>query len=524
MIQRDDPSSSPLRRLTLQPSNTMTNTTARPARTLRLSALALAVGFTCLAGLPAAGQKTAIKAGRILTQAPVEEGAEPEVIENGVILIQNGRITAVGADVEIPWDANVIDASGLTAFPGFVEAHTSRGMDRANENLDVAPFLSVRDSIDPVNFYFEDALRWGVTTINVQQGGECVIGAQGIVVKPNGLTVAEMMVKPDAGLKLVASPKRGLSRATQAQALRTAFGDLRRYLEEIVADKKQGGDMARREALFQGRDLEAPEGKKGRAMTGAAWTVAGLETIPRNEIDEKQEPLLRLVEGSIPAFFHCETALDVHRAIEIATDNGFLARTSLVLGPACWKAAKAVADADVTAILVGSLVHTERDPIDGTEIETFVPTKYRDAGARFVLSSDGSASATLGFLAAEAVGRGLTRSEALDAVTLDAAAALGLADRLGSLEKGKDGNVLLMSGDPLATTTWVEHVVLEGRHVYDRSKDHRMKHILEGQAPPGTAAMGAEAAPPPHEHDDESDDKSGEGEGDAGKGGDEGGK
>ncbi len=452
-----------------------------------------------LAGTALADGKLAIKVGRIIPM----NGPE---ITNGAILIENGRITAIGADLKLPWDAVVIDQPKMVAFPGLVEAHSPRGMDRANENIDVAPFLNVRDSIDPVGFYFEDSLRWGITTINVQQGPNCVIGAQGMVVKPVGITIEDMLVKPDGGLKLSAAPKFGYSPATQQQALRGAFTDLRLYLEEVVRDKQQGGDRAKREALFQGRDLEG-EKSKGKAMGGSAWKVAGLEVIPRGEIDEKQEPLLALVEGKLAAFVYCARPMDVQRALEIARANGFLARTTLVCNTACWKAVDAIVDAGVPVVLEGPLVQLERDPINGKEIETFVPKVFADKKVRFSLSSTNTTTESLWFQAATAVGLGLPRESALKAITIVPAEILGLQKRVGSLEVGKDGNVLLFSGDPLSVTSLVEHVIVEGTHVYDRSKDIRVKALLEGKLPPGTAAAddkgakaaGAAAAKP---HDD----------------------
>ena len=469
--------------------------------TKRSAALFLFAG--ALLAPEVAAQKLAIKAGRIVTRAGPD-------IEDGAIIIVNGRITAVGADAEIPWDATVIDAPDMTAFPGFVEAYAPRGMDRANENIDVAPFLSVRDSVDPVNFFFEDSLRWGVTTINVQQGPQCVIGGQGLVVKPHGMTVEAMAVKTGAGIVLSAAPKRGKSRATQSQALRKAFDDLRRHLEELVQKKKDGDDTARREALFQGRDPEELD-KEGVPMQGSAWTVEGLDTIPRAEIDEKLEPLLGLVEGQTPAFFYCSSPMDVHRALEIARDNGFLARTTLVLGSSCWKAADVIAEAGVPVVLSSTLIHTERDPITGEETETFVPGVFAENGVRFALSSTNASTQSLWFQAAMSIGYGLTREQALDAVTTTPAEILGLGDRVGSLEVGRDGNVLLFSGDPLSVTSFVERVVIEGEEVYDRSKDVRMKHLLEGIAPPGTAAAGSEEGEV-HVHEDEHAEKEEEGE------------
>jgi imidazolonepropionase-like amidohydrolase len=409
-------------------------------------------------------------------------------ITNGTILIDNGRIVAVGADVEVPWDATVIEEPEMVAFPGFVEAHTSNGMDRTNENIDITPFLSVVDSIDPSHFYFEDSLRWGVTTINVQQAEECVIAAQGMVVKPYGVMVEDMLVRPDPGLKLSAAPKRGYSRATQANLLRKAFADLRRYLEDAVKDKKEGGDRARREALFQGRELEG-EAAKGRPMQGSAWKVEGLESVPRGEIDEKQEPLLALVEGRLPAFFYCEAPMDVHRALEIARDNGFLASTTLVLNTRCWKAAEVVAESGVPAVLTGPLTVIERDPITGEEEEIKVPQVFHDKGVRFALSSMNASSQSLWYQAATAVSLGLARADALAAVTTVPAEILGLGKRVGSIEAGKDGNVVLFSGDPLSVHSFVERVVLEGKAVYDRKDDVRWRQLLEGKTPTGTAPM-----------------------------------
>lgn len=466
---------------------------ARPALLVLAAALLTPVSAQAA---PQSG-KVAIKAGKVHTTP-----GEP-AIENGVVVIEDGRITAVGdSETKIPWDAEVIEMPSGVAFPGFVEAHSFRGTDRPNENIDVVPFLTIADSIDPVNFYFEDSLRWGVTTINVQQGNNTVIGGQGLVVKPVGMTVEEMLVKGDIGLKISASPKSGKSSATQVQALRAAFGDLRRYLEGLVQQKKDGDDTARREALFQGRDLEG-ENAKGRAMEGTAWKVEGLERVPRGEVDEKQEPLLALVEGKMGAFIACRAAMDVPHALDVARDNGFLAHTTLVLSGDSWKAADRVGEAGVPVVWAGPQIYTERDPLTGEETRTFVPAVLDQHKIRFALSSEDPTNQSLWFQAAVAVGHGLAREKALAAVTSTPAEILGLGKRVGTLEEGKDGNVLLLSGDPLSINSWVEHVIVEGEHVYDRSKDIRIQHLLEGITPPGTAAMGDDQdAPNPHEHDD----------------------
>ena len=453
-----------------------------PMKLLPLGRSLVAAAAACLLASAGSAQKLVIEAGRIITQAG------PDIVD-GVIVVDGGRITALGpaSEVEKPWDATVVGGPEVVAFPGFVEAHSSSGMDRANENLDVAPFLDIRDSIDPVAYYFEDCLRWGITTVNVQHGPQCVIGAKGMIVRPHGMTVEEMVVRPNFGMKISASPKRGKSRPTQMLALRKAFGDLRRYLEDLVQKERDEKGYAAREALFQGRELDGDKAE-GREMGGSAWKVEGLEMIPRGAIDEKQEPLLDIVEGQKAIFFYCSQPADVPHALEVARTNGFLHRTTLVIEETCWKAAELIAEAGVPVILDDQLVHTWRDPITGEENETFVPGVLQEAGVRFALSSDNTTTNSLWYQASLASGLGLTRQQALDAVTRVPAEILGLGNEVGSLEAGKLANVCLFSGDPLSVTSFVEHVVIEGRHVYDRSKDTRNRHLLDGEQPHGTQA------------------------------------
>jgi imidazolonepropionase-like amidohydrolase len=441
--------------------------------------------------------KLVIEAGRVITQAGPD-------IENGRIVIDGGRITAVGKadEVEKPWDAVVISGPKLVAFPGFVEAHTSQGMDRPNENIDVAPFLDIRDSIDPVAYFFEDCLRYGITTVNVQQGSNCVVGGRGMIVRPFGMTVEQMAVRTLYGMKLSTRPKSGKSRATQMQTLRFAFDDLRYYLEELVEKEKDERGYAKREALFQGRDLEE-EKAEGRPMSSTAWKVEGLELIPRGALEERHAPLLELLEGRYTAFLHCGDPLDVAHALEVARAQGLLAKTVLVIEEDCWKAADLIAEAGVPVVLEGALVDVQRDPITGEEVETFTPSVLHEKGVRFALSSEDPNTRAPAYQAALAVGRGLERAVALDAVTRVPAEILGLGNEVGTLERGKLANVLLLSGDPLSITSWVEHVVLEGRPVYDRSQDLRNKHLLEGVQPPNTAPPSAAEPTKDPEHEGE---------------------
>jgi hypothetical protein len=302
-------------------------------------------------------------------------------------------------------------------------------------------------------------------------------------------------------LKIVAGARPGRSRATQAQVLRKTFDDLRTYLDKLVQDKKDGKDYARREALFQGRDMEKEENKNGRAMEGVApWKVEGFEIVPRGEVDEKQEPLLRLVEGKLMAFVYCDSAVAVNNGLEIARNNGFLANTVLVLDGDAWKAADAIAEAGVPVVLGPAQLFVERDPLTGKEIETFVPKVFFDKKVRFALQSLNPTAQSLWFQAAQCVGRGIDRKSAIEAVTKTPAEILRLGKQVGSLEKGKDGNVVIASGDPLSVTSTVQFVVIEGNLVYDRSKDTRARQLLEGieQANAGPAKTDEDEPVDPH--------------------------
>ena len=118
-------------------------------------------------------------------------------IEDGIILISDGRIEAFGKDLEIPVEAKVIDATGHFVMPGIINVHSSAGMSQANEQNPLVPFLSVVDSIDPISDFFVESRRNGVTTANVVPGNSTMIGGRAAIVKTAGSYVNDMIVKRD---------------------------------------------------------------------------------------------------------------------------------------------------------------------------------------------------------------------------------------------------------------------------------------------------------------------------------------
>jgi imidazolonepropionase-like amidohydrolase len=424
--------------------------------------------------------KIAVRAGRIL---PV---VGPEVTK-GVVLVEDGRIAAIGRSseegtppdlplLEVPWDATVVDAPEGVLFPGMIEAHTTRGLDRPNENVPVTPFIHVLDGLDPASTYFEDALRDGITALFVVPGNDCVIGGRGRVVKPFGRTVEAMTILPEGGMKISVAPKQGFTRLSQLAELRKTFVDLAQERERLLEKKRDEKEAAREKEEKEGKP--GSEGEKGEEKEKEV-------EVTDEDFDEKKRPLLDLVAGRMPAFVWCEKAMDVPRAIEVASENGFLSRTTLVLGPECWKAADAIAAAGRPVVLDPNLEYVEENPLTGEERRTFVPAVFQEKGIRFALQTTSTSLGPryLWFQAARCVAFGLPREAALRAVTLAPAEILGLGARMGSIEVGKDATFLLLTGDPLDATTWVDRVFLGGEVVYERSKDKRLQELLEGEAP-----------------------------------------
>jgi imidazolonepropionase-like amidohydrolase len=418
-------------------------------------------------------ERVALTGARIITMA-----GEP--LEQGTVLIEHGRIVAVGPDVEVPYDARVFDLSGKVVFPGMINVHTAGGLDVTNEPRPVVPQLNVYDAIDPSQLFFEDALRLGITGIHVIPGNNTVIGGLGRVVHPIGMTVAEMTITEGEFLKLSISPRSGLDHMSQMATLRETFLDLddylaklaeNRYEEKLAEDKKQI-DVGPAEARRRGRDL-----------------------IRAEDIDDEHRNMLRLIGGKVHvadedgprlfeplgAFIYCEEAMDVGPAVRLAKEHDFLSRTVLVLDGECYKAVGELRRAARPVVLPPELIYRETDPLTGEVRETFVPKVIHDAGLEYALipGPDTSyAERMLTYQAACCVRYGIPREAALKAITVTPAKMLGLEGRLGAIAPGFDAYLVVFSGDPLDFNSVVEKVFIDGIPAYDRDKDVRLKRLL----------------------------------------------
>jgi imidazolonepropionase-like amidohydrolase len=204
-----------------------------------------------------------------------------------------------------------------------------------------------------------------------------------------------------------------------------------------------------------------------------------LKNAKGGEPDLRREPLLRLLKGVTPAFVFCPSASDVHRALELAETYKF--RMKLVLGRDGWKAAGEIAKAKLEVVLPPELAYWETDEDTHEEVRRFGAGAFSKLGVKYALQTEASSlgGGLLWYQAAMAVRQGVPRAEALKAATLWPAEILGLGARLGSIEKGKDATFVLLTGDPLDAQTWVDQVWVDGKVVYDRTKDQALRRILE---------------------------------------------
>jgi len=384
-------------------------------------------------------KKLAVQASRIITIAGKD-------IKNGVILIEDGTIKAVGADVEIPWDAFVIEAKNQVVMPGFVMAHTSSGLDRENENMPEVPFISTFDSIDPISTFFEDSLRDGIVAMLVLPGNNTLLGGTGTIVKPYGRTVEAMLIKRYTGLKISLRPSGNTSRMGHMQRFRRYMTELKDYLED-----------------YQQRKTDAEEEKKPFD----------------EEIDVTKQSMVDLLNKKLTAFIYCDRAADVPKAIEIQKTHGL--NTVLVLSPDCYKAVGLIAKSKLPVVLDSQLIIWETNEQTNEEEMKVIPMIFHRAGVKFAFQTDASQYGRryLWYQAATAVKYGMKRNEALKSITLYPAQFIGVDNRLGSIETGKEATMLFLTGDPLDAQSWVDRVMIAGEIVYERAKDERLKKLLE---------------------------------------------
>lgn len=379
-----------------------------------------------------------IKGGTIYT---ITQG----IILEGMILIENGKILAIGQDLSYPSEAEVIDAAGKVIMPGMIDAHTHLGISEEgigsegwdyNEEVDpVTPHLRAIDAINTQEMGMRDALEGGVTTVMIAPGSANVIGGQAAVVKTAGYWVPDMVLRECAGLKVALgeNPKR-------------VYGDQKK---SPVTRMATAGIL--REYLFKAQNYLV---KKEKAK----------ESEYPLEIDLGLEALAQVLRREIPLRAHAHRADDILTAMRIAEEF----ELDLVIEHATegHKIAEFFAQRNVPAV-VGPLM-SSRAKVELRERSDTTPAVLAKAGVLVALTTDHPVVPIqfLNIAAGIAVREGLQEEDALRAITINPAKILGVDQRVGSLEKGKDADVVILNGHPLEVRTRVEKVLVNGVQVF----------------------------------------------------------
>ncbi len=386
----------------------------------------------------------AIVGGRV---API---AGPD-IPGGTVLIENGRIAAVGAAdaVAVPDGAQVVDAAGSWVLPGFIEAHGHVGVSEeaegwagedTNEMTEpVTAHVRAIDAINPADMGFRDAISGGVLAVNVNPGSGNPIGGQTVALKCWGRTVDEMALRQPSGMKsaLGENPKRVYgeqkktpsTRLGTAAVIRGALVAAANYLERIDAEQRK------------------PETER--------------KPVDR---DLKLEALGLVLRRQIPWRQHCHRADDIATAIRIADEFGY----DLVIdhGTEAHLLADIIAARGIP-VIIGPLL-TSRSKVELRNRSLANPGRLAKAGVTIAITTDHPVVPVnfLAHQAALAVKDGLDRETALRALTINPARIAGIDDRLGSIEPGKDADLVIWSGDPLDVLSRAVRVFIDGAEIY----------------------------------------------------------
>ena len=400
---------------------------------VRSTAAFLAAATCLLAGPAAAAAQTTPVA---LVGARIHTAAGPP-IESGTIVFSGGVITAVGADVSPPGDAEVVDASGMVIMPGMLDNHSHIGADTRDLNefpMRFGPQHRIRDVLSPDDAFWNDAVKGGLTTVVTGPGSGEVSSGQAIVVKTWGPSIEERIVKERGGLKIAMGRKRPNESPTTSMAVT---------------------------ALLRAKFIEAQE---YRARV-EAWEDGGREG-PAPPRDLAMEALVRVLDGEDRVRAHVHAAHDILAVIRLSQEFGF--NLSTHHSTEAYKVADEIAEAGIDVI--GMPLFT-RIAVSDEVMAT--GTLMNEKGVRFAFHTDdpvvGSkwqrGNAGLG------IRYGMTEADALAAVTINPAAIAGVEDRVGSLEVGKDADIVVLNGTWYEVSTLVTRVYVEGVLAFDREAE-----------------------------------------------------
>ncbi len=371
------------------------------------------------------------------------------VIENGTVVIDDGKISYVGQDIKNEDGHEVIDAVGGILIPGFIDAHTHLGIiedsisfegdDLNEETSPVTPQLSAVVGINPFDVCFADAYSAGVTSVCTGPGSANPVSGMGTLIKTYGKRVESMTVASPISMKfaLGENPKSVYHGKSEAPQTRLATAAL--IKEALMKAKKYA------EALKEYQNDP--------------------ENCDEPEYDDKNEALAPVVNAQLPAHFHAHRTDDIFTAIRIAKQ--FSLRYTIVHCTEGYLVADELAKEGISAILGPNMTDRSKPELKNLSFEN--AKILNEYGILFSICTDHPETPIqyLPLCAALAHKNGLPYMDSLEAITCNSAKILGVDDRIGIIKEGMDADLVLFDGDPLNIYSNVLKTIINGKIVYE---------------------------------------------------------
>lgn len=359
------------------------------------------------------------------------------------ILADKGKITAIGRNLIVPQDCEIVDATDKNVYPGFVEAHCHIGLDGSgigfegddcNEMTDIlTPQLRAIDGINPMDPTFREAALAGITTVCTGPGSANVLGGTFTAIKTVGKRVDKMIVKKEVAMKCAfgENPKR-------------CYKDKNNYSRMSTASKL-------REMLLKAREYDRKV------------LAAGSDESKLPAYDMKLEALRPVLHGELPLKAHAHQANDIFTALRIAQE--FNVKITLEHVTEGHLIVDELKDEPVPMAVGPSLTHASKFELRNKTFET--PGMLANAGCQVSIITDSPVipQQYLPLCAGLAIKSGMKEWDALKAITINAAKHIGIEDRVGSLEIGKDADILVMEGSCFEVSAQPEIVIIDGKVV-----------------------------------------------------------
>lgn len=392
-------------------------------------------------------------------------------IPNGIVIIRNGKIDAVGTSVSVPAGAQEIDATGLNLYPGMIDAGTSMGLVEVGQGApgtvdlaevgDMNPNSMAIVAVNPYSAHIAITRVNGITSVvTLPQGG--TISGQAALINLAGTTPREMAVLTSAAL-VINFPRAGT----------TTF--------DAFFNRQQANIT---EAITQ-RDKQIEELRKllrnAQAYGQTQDAYANDPKLPRPDRNTVLESLVPFARGQRPVMIRADREVDIRGALKFAEEMKL--KPIILGGYDSAKVASLLKQKDVPVIVTGVLDLPQRED-DFYDVLYETPYRLREAGVRFCISTGNTAAEVrdLPYNAGMAAAFGLSHDEAIKAVTLYPAQIFGVSDRLGSIETGKAANIVITDGDLLDARAHTRYLFIDGRQLpltnrhtelYDAFKDRK---------------------------------------------------